>query len=61
MSVEVNVEKASIRFVKQGFFFDSEFWMPLELSKSEMAGLQPCVCFDADVGAVVKVINPALH
>jgi hypothetical protein len=61
IAVEVSVETASIRFVKQGFFFDSEFRMPLGLSRSEMAGLQPCIGFDADVGAVVKVISPPLQ
>jgi hypothetical protein len=57
----VNIEEASIRFVKQGFFFDSEFRMPLGLTSNEAASLQPCVSFDADVGAVVKVISPPLQ
>lgn len=61
ITVEVNIEEASIRFVKQGFFFDSEFRMPLGLTSSEAASLQPCVCFDSDVGAVVKVISPPLQ
>lgn len=48
---------SKIVFTKKGRFFDSTFEMPLKLKNEELRKLKPCVSFDADTGAKVKIYD----
>jgi hypothetical protein len=58
IEVEVDIdEPGEIHFSKKGKIFNSSFSMPLDLTQKEILELKPCVSFDGDEGAIVRLIN----
>jgi hypothetical protein len=50
-----------IRFTKKGRFFENSFEMPLRLNEFQMNRLKPCVCFDSEEGAIVRIFDVLEH